>query len=202
MSATITTANTIPGFKSSEFYQQAKTWHDHFVSNGPIREDQVDPNYESPDHTDTTHRFELRDDQGNGYTMEYDYRRSLKVEITKDGRQVFCETFGPSDIPNGTPWDRFSNIEDMVLTARSVGQAILDDEFEGGIGSSFCDGYATLADRLDMDFELADPDSNEWVRCSLNVVAPDKKHYEIMLTFTIPSMDLWAATDHLTTLCM
>lgn len=190
------TAGTIPGFKDSRFFKQEQACRAAYVPRpAHLVPSDIDANYESPDKSGV-HSFTLSDGQGNGYTMDYDYDRSLHVKIFKEHQQVFAET-----LPANT-FDDVEHIEYMVLTARSVGQAILDDEFDGDTQAAFMDGYATVADRLDMDFELANPNSNEHVVCTLNVVGPDKKHYETMLSFTMPSLDLWTATDHLTLLCL
>lgn len=143
------------------------------------------------------HTLDLRDADGTGYRMEYTYGESISIQLFEAGRTIHDETI------KATSRGQLDAIEYMLTTARSVGEAIEDDEADGYVGEAFVDGFATLVNRFDMDFHLLYPRSNEWVLCTLKVADRNDSHrYETIVAFGMRSTDLRAASRHLEALLL
>lgn len=106
--------------------------------------------------------LDLRDCDDSGYSVAWN-RGSQQVTVTlfDRGDDVFQRTFEDVD---------YTEMYHFMTTPRSVAWAVEDDERDGYVREYFQDGYSHVPGiDLMMDFYLADPDSNELIRCFLQI---------------------------------
>lgn len=141
------------------------------------------------DKTAQTFDLHLVDASGTGYHLHH--RRGsteMVAHFFRDGLLVWGDEFEADT----------RAIEFMLTTPCSVARAIADDRADGHVRSAFNDGYASVSERLDMDFDLAHPEGNTHVRCSLNLVdEDDPNYYELGVSFIVTSDDLLRETAHM-----
>lgn len=140
--------------------------------------------------------LDLRDDNGTGYRIEWNRSTSSAEVVLFEQNALFLRnTLSGLD-------DRRMN--HLMTTPRSVAWAVRDDAEEGYLREYFCDGYETVRESgLTIDFDLDDPTSNDFLRCSVIVSTPgDPDDHLGSLSFVVSRQYLLEATEVLEHLVM